>query len=292
MSSSSFSLYTVASDWSKVETLRKMAAFNNVVVKVYFLSEFKGFTDKISSMKTVLKNLPDDAIVCFVDAYDVLLYAGEEEILRKFHRYDTDILFGAEVNCYPVQNREAYQKLAGSMGPTTTNYRYLNSGGYLGRVKALREMISWRSEEEIESISKLGGDQNYFTQYYLEHAREFTVDGNGRIRWKIRLDMHQSIFQNMCKVDIPEFSMVNGRLYNTVLSELPCFVHLNGYKDFHDCLLNTETNVKEPIMDIFSKKAKESRDQQALQPLRYRQPFWLMIDGVTQDNIPQLPSSS
>ena len=286
---SSFSLYTVASDWSKVDKLRKTAALKDVVVKVYFLQEWKGFTDKVTSMKKLLKHLMDDAIVCFVDAYDVLVYGGEEEILRKFYRYDCDILFGAEVNCYPEENRAAYSKLSGIHGQVTTNYQYLNSGCYIGRVKALRDMLSWKSEEEIETISDLGGDQNYFTQYFLAHARERIVQDNGQFLWKIRLDTHQSLFQNMCKVNIPDFAMVDGRLYNTVLAELPCIVHLNGYKDFHDCLLNTDTNNKEPVMDIFTNKSKESREDHSFFVLPYRHPFWITIDGITQENIPQLP---
>lgn len=286
---SSFSLYTVASDWSKVDKLRKTAALKDVIVKVYFLQEWKGFTDKITAMKKLLQHLMEDAIVCFVDAYDVLVYGGEEEILRKFDRYDCDILFGAEVNCYPEENRSAYSKISGIQGQATTNYQYLNSGCYIGRVKALRDMLSWKTEQEIETISDLGGDQNYFTQFYLAHARDRTVQDGGRLLWKIRLDTHQSLFQNMCKVNIPEFAMVDGRLYNTVLAELPCIVHLNGYKDFHDCLLNTETNTQEPVMDIFTNTARVSREARSFFNLPYRHPFWITIDGITQENIPQLP---
>lgn len=79
-------------------------------------------------------------LVLFVDGYDVLLQQSESELLRKWHALslrDTDVLFGAEINCWPsgaVCEQYADEENHG-------RYRFLNSGTYMGRASAILRLL-------------------------------------------------------------------------------------------------------------------------------------------------------
>lgn len=262
-----FHLFTVASDLEKMSRLTKTCEQNGVKLTTVQKIPWTGYVDKIRAMKEAIQDLPDEDIVCFVDAYDVLCFAGEKEILEKFHSYGCRILLSAELNCYPGENKEVYdyvyQELQenrrfSSTSDTpylkrlnysipgcddsnfymaqvnqvpTTNYRYVNSGGYVGFKKEVLEMLNWKPIEEIEDICVLGGDQNYFTQYFLENV--LGSDG------QLKLDDRQLIFQSMYKIRFPEFSMACARLFNHTLGTFPCFAHFNGLNYFDYFLYST-----------------------------------------------------
>jgi hypothetical protein len=218
------------------------------------ISQWKGYTDKILMMKQVLEFIPDDDLVGFVDAYDVLCFADSLEIITKFFDYKCDILVSSELNCYPRENEVQYQNLP-AFNSISTQYRYVNSGGYIGYCYALKRMFGWKSPEEIEEICRLGGDQNYFTQYYLTHANHIGT----RQHAHIRIDDKQKIWQSLYKVNLRTFVFLEGRLYNHVLQSYPCFAHFNGFFQYNHCMMNRYSNEPEPAMEVFIRKIHESR---------------------------------
>lgn len=244
-----FHVFTIASDASKVARLLKTATWSGLHIEVIQLPRWRGFTDKIYAMKEVLEFIPEEDVVCFIDAYDVLCFTHANEILEKFRSYQCNLVLSSELNCFPVENQERYQPLLG-IGTSKSKYQYVNSGGYIGYCGAIKRMFQWKTDDEIEEICRLGGDQQYVTQYYLEFAQDESV--------RIGLDTHQCIFQSMYKVSCRSFAWFDGRLYNHVLRTYPCFAHFNGFHDYQDELVHCMTGRRENAMDVFVRKMQTS----------------------------------
>ena len=232
-------LFTYCTNKEKVELLEKTTKLKNISLTILYepQSEYKGYVSKILKIKESISSIPTNDIICFVDAYDVLSFVDNEtEIIDKFKEYNCDILIGAELNSYPYGYDDKYPPIEDN----PTNFKFVNSGGYIGYQFALVQLYHWKTESEIIEICNDGGDQTYFIQYYLAHC----FSGNCKI------DYLQKIFQNMFLVSWYDFVIKNGRLYNSVLDQYPCFIHFNG--------LSWETDRNENIMNVFVDKLENS----------------------------------
>lgn len=287
-----FHLFTVASDDTKLQLLRQTAEWCSVEVHALKIANWTGFIDKIVAMKDVVESLPDDDIACFIDAYDVLIMGNSIEILQKFKDSGRNILMSSELNCYPPENQPHYDFIEYSMfelendrniwgtdqsKAITTNYKYMNSGGYIGNVRALKRMFSWKTVDEMRQICESGGDQNFFTQYYLEFALDDALN--------IGLDFKQEIFQSLYKVNLREFAFFYGRPYNHILRTYPCFVHFNGYRDYGGCLRHTTTDERQDAMTVFIHKMLDSVEN-GNSGMDWQLPDFY-YRGVKQECIPQ-----
>ena len=304
-----FHLYTVASDESKMTKLYQSAKIADITVNRIEVLHWTGFIDKILLMKQIVDDMDMDDIVCFVDAYDVLVFSDAEEIVRKFRASGKSILLSSELNCYPPENRDRYDLIeyftfeadeaAGTWGTDktrcfTTNYKYLNSGGYVGYAGAIKRMFQWKTVDEIREMCLHGGDQNFFTQYYLEYALSpYTKKdpthhvGSDRFSMEtnIGLDSKQEIFQSMYRVNLGDFAFFRGRLYNHVLRTYPCFAHFNGYRDYNGMIINWDNGDEEDAMEVFVYKMKRSRENGNAE-MEYRVPNFYYL-GVKQECIAQ-----
>ena len=248
-------VFTIASNLEKTVLLRTTAEWSKMHIEIIPWNHWNGFTDKIYAMKQILEFIPDEDLVCFIDAYDVLCMSDEQEILDKFVSYNCEIVLSSEVNCYPGENQSAYDQI-----PNITEYKYVNSGGYIGYAYALRKMFAWKTDQEIESICTLGGDQHFFTQYYLHHYDTMSSHVSSKMMkgGLVCLDEFQRIFQNLYKVPLHSFVFLEGRLYNHALKTYPCFVHFNGFHDYHCEIIHNETGEHVPAMQQFVDNMKKS----------------------------------
>jgi hypothetical protein len=204
-------IYTYATDMQKTLSLSKSVEIFGNHVNCINENTWNGYDDKIFNLLKNIENVPDNDIVCFVDGYDVFINSKNDEIIDKFLKYECDLLFGTELNCYP-ENESLKKKI--DQIPCLTKYRYINSGGYMGYASSIRKLLSWKSPEEIKKICEMGTDQLYFAEYFLENS--------------VERDYRQKIFQNMYRVSWREISVINNRFYNKKLDEYPCFVHFSG----------------------------------------------------------------
>lgn len=228
-------IFTFATDKTKLSYLSKSSELFDIKINCILADKWNGYTDKINYMSETLKMLSDSDLVCFIDAYDVLVNNTGASIIQKFNEYKCDILIGAELNCYPDKYRQDMDKISDA----TTMYKYANSGGYIGYKHAIQKLLSW-DLKNITEICKSGGDQTYFMEYYLKNHSD-----------KIKLDSKCEIFQNMHWVSWKDIEFKNGMIHNKILDKYPCFIHFNG-GSFQD-------KNKKDIMPIFIEKMKMSK---------------------------------
>jgi hypothetical protein len=229
-------------------------------------------------MKNAIINLPDDDIVCFIDAYDVLAFANTQEILEKFKGMNCNIALSGELNCYPTKNINKYNDIyKGEKLPS--NFKYVNSGGYIGYKKSIIDLYDWKSLEEIHEICKVGGDQTYFTEYFLEFANNPVVN--------IKIDVQQRIFQSMNKIEFGDFEFINGRIHNKILDQYPCFIHFNEFGFYKMQILNLDNYQREPVLIFFLNKIKMSYNTH-IEKINCALPFIMLIDGIPQYSLPQI----
>ena len=110
---------------------------------IYLRDEIKGW-----------KNL-QDTIIMFTDSYDVMFNGTPMEIIKRFREMNTPLLFSAEKTCWPDEDiSDAYPIVE-------SDYRFLNSGGFIGYGDHIIKMIN--TEIDVEE-----DDQRFYSRYFLE----------------------------------------------------------------------------------------------------------------------------
>ena len=207
------SVFTVATDESKMKVLSKSAEAHGVTV--YNLGKGSDWYDpmeghagmpKLKMVREALLGLPEDDVVLFMDGYDTFFIKTPQEILSRFLDFNVDILFGAENNFWPPS-----QELQGQFDSKFSReyYKYLNSGQYIGRAGALRNFFSragWLYDKEVEGLD----DQEYCQTEFL------------RTTLNVALDHEAYIFQN----DDPAVTKSGVELIGPICA--PCTYHGNG----------------------------------------------------------------
>lgn len=212
-------------------------------ITILDIPNWKCAADKIYAVTEYIQHLPEDDIVCFIDAYDSILYANPEEIKDRFLAYDTSILFSAETSVYPRTYETMYNDLHKETNPTGTSpYRFLHSGGYIGYVHSLRAMFAWRDPTEIWAICSWGGDQNFYTEYYLTYARYAAI---------VKLDSENQVFHAAFRANTTGAEInADGRF---VLDEIttPCLVHYHGFSMADmESIANAAPEITTPLCDV------------------------------------------
>ena len=231
-------IFTFGTDINKLSYLKQTENIFNNNINYIIVDKWNGYIDKLLYMKNAIKNIPKEDIICFIDGYDVLSNSNNDSILNKFFSYDCDLLIGSELNCFPENYKTQMETLNTN---NINNYKYINSGGYIGYNKNITDMLNWKTYFEIDKICKNGGDQSYVIEYYL----------NNLLNNNIKLDIYCKIFQNMHWVSWNDIIFINGFVYNLVMKEYPCFIHFNGG--------TFQTNKNENIMPIFIEKIVNSK---------------------------------
>ena len=91
---------------------------------------------KLHLMREYLSQIDGEQIILFVDGYDTAAQLGPDVLLQRFAQIDADVVFGAELACWPSQ--ELCNKYTEYL-TTTSTFRFLNSGTYMGSTYLLAE---------------------------------------------------------------------------------------------------------------------------------------------------------
>lgn len=162
------------------------------------------FGIKLKKVYEFLQNpeLSNDAIILFTDAYDVAYFGTQSNILSTYTSFAKPIVFGGEKHCNPDPHKKR------DYPDTTSEFPYLNSGLFIGKVWALRQCMQGYAYNDAHD------DQRYWTSKFLQHPDLITIDYGARM------------FLNTVDIDMKMFQVDNHRV--RYRNYYPAFVHVNG----------------------------------------------------------------
>lgn len=185
---------------------------------------WRGLGSKIGLFAEYLEDKHDNDLVLFVDAYDVLLLEPATKIVRTFMAFGRPdvIFFGAETNCAP----DRALRLLYPQGEHETPFRYLNSGSYLGSVRAVKAMLRDVATDIAQSHVAFGcdpfrfDDQRWFARFALANPE------------RVELDTRAAFFHTLHGLTPGDLRLVAdqpGTLQSVVVPEArPALIHGNG----------------------------------------------------------------
>lgn len=205
---------TVATDESKMSYLQNSAnKFGIELVNIGKGVEWEGGTmqgpgggHKLTLVREYVSKLPVNDIVLFVDGYDVFINDELETIVERFKGFSCDVLFAAEKTCWPNNGLASFFK-------SETEYKYLNSGcyiGYAGTILALTSDYIRNSEDDQLFLQKK------FIEYSFNHKD------------RLKLDTENYVFQCLASASMDIDVKKNKQLINIATKCCPCILHGNG----------------------------------------------------------------
>lgn len=171
-----------------------------------------GLGAKINALRRfVHSRVKDSDVVVFADAFDVIVFGGEEEIISRFEdleaRSNRSLVFNAEEVCFP-RREGVCDNATYPLAPH--RWRFLNSGLIAGRGHALKAMLRDPVPDVID-----GSDQFWYQQYFAEHQST------------VLLDTECQLFCAIWGLDQAEHGVVfhDGRIHIPETGTMPSLVH-------------------------------------------------------------------
>jgi hypothetical protein len=149
---------------------------------------------KIKLLFDYLKTVEAEQLLLITDAFDVLINASEDDILKAFSTFEKDIIFGAEANFY-FRNHRIKKYYQAKYPESATIYKYLNSGTFMGKAVHIQMLLKdIISKNEID-ISKDDFIHSFISDQYLysKHFVEYTQSPNQQ--YAIGLDQFHFLFE-------------------------------------------------------------------------------------------------
>lgn len=203
-----------------------------LVVLVCEEENYKGHWVKDNLLRNYLMQVDDSEIILFTDGYDSVLLSGEDELLDKFYSAKTDLLFSAETICFPVKS------LSSLYPDTGSSFRYLNSGGFIGKASLIKEMLD--KQVVIEEQEFIWSNQYAWTLRYLQNTGKMKIDSKCELFYTFYVNVSASLLPDQ-KDNDPEvysklfnewfqknFDLRNGRIFSKITNTWPCNAHFNG----------------------------------------------------------------
>ncbi|WP_306029431.1 glycosyltransferase domain-containing protein [Stappia sp. MMSF_3263] len=189
-----------------------LARFGIVPDIVWTGSPYPGHLAAMQVLRAHLSGLPGDEIVVYTDGYDVALIRDPAELVARYRAFASPIVISTEPGfTWKLPGRFAasrrYPKGTGRSGM----YRYLNSGGYIGKAGALATMLAG-----LDYASGIDCDQTLLNKWFLENP--------GRVA----LDYDQEIFaSSACQSGLERklYRFDGTHLVNTRTGGRPFFFH-------------------------------------------------------------------
>jgi hypothetical protein len=142
---------------------------NNLTLDTLQASSYRSHRNKDQMLEKYLRTVDHDEVILFTDAYDTFLLAGEDEILEKFYKTGKELVFSGEIVCWPNAS------LASEYPESKSPFRFLNSGGFIGKAGYIRARIM----DNLQTPSTLKyywSNQIYWTEQYLLHQDSIGID--------------------------------------------------------------------------------------------------------------------
>jgi hypothetical protein len=210
--------------------LRLSCALNNLEL-IVLVANGEFITNRIKDelLSDYLQEIDNNEIILFTDGNDAIFMANEDEILSKFLSTKSKLIFSAEVGCWPDPSLSyLYPKTSGP-------YKYLNSGGFMGEVGLIKEMLE-DNDFDLEKFKK--SNQYVWTKRYLRHQDKIIIDSNCDIFCTFSPQSDRDLelindpeiyFSGLEKWFALNFSINRNRIFNKISNTWPCQAHFNGF---------------------------------------------------------------
>jgi lysyl hydroxylase/galactosyltransferase/glucosyltransferase/procollagen-lysine,2-oxoglutarate 5-dioxygenase len=242
------------------------------------MSRFPGGGQKVNLLIKTIENMEDDKIILVTDSYDVIMSANSKEILDKYKKFSKKLVFATESDCWPDEDKaDNFPKILNKKNI------YLNSGGFIGDVKTIKEFI--------KNIPNDADDQRWYQNMFLSESGKKYME----------LDYNCEIFQ--CLNDAEDELQIHfskSRVYNKVNDTYPCQIHGNGpitrktfLNRFESYLMKNWTDIwgynKKNLMDIDNlKKMKELTIYIQIVDTTNKPHLITQLKDIIKDNITEL----
>lgn len=200
-----FHLVTVAThSQSYFPSLQKSCERNRMALQVLgWNTPWKGFLYKYELMLEYVQNIPPHDIVMYIDAFDVVILSGQQEIVEKYKRLgDGKIVFG----CVPKRSAIAKWFHDIVFGPCD-----LNSGVFVGRAHAMKELL--QKAMRVAQAIHCSDDQIVMTFLYESAPHHH----------HIILDLESQLAFNCLSKNPTQFQFQNDRV--VLDKSQPCVLH-------------------------------------------------------------------
>lgn len=172
---------------------------------------WKGYNWRIELGLEYVNSLPENELVCFLDAYDVIICASAHDIVKRFlqmcDKYDAKIITGFENPMNPVTKGLARYVFG------TCNEKMLNAGTYVGSARHLARLF-----DTMRSLTKnpQDNDQTVMTRACSMYPKGIHVDDKS--------ELFLTLNSSFREVDVPIRD--NGIVLDS--GSRPCILHANG----------------------------------------------------------------
>ena len=217
---------------------------------VLYANKYTNHRVKDSLLMNYLFSQHADEIIMFVDGYDTMFLASESEIIDKYLRFNAPIVFSAEINCWP------YQELSFLYPKTNTYFKFLNSGGFIGRSGIIRDILAlnpsppinygflkkmkWFISDnlyntEINPYNKYQwSNQFYWHNIYLKNQKIIKLDHHSELFYTLSTELRKLknrsnllLYEETNRIK-EELIFVNNRIRSNITQSFPCHIHFNG----------------------------------------------------------------
>ena len=166
-----------------------------------------GGGQKVRLLRDKMRVLNGSTPILFTDGYDVIINSHANDILKIWReKFNEKIVFASEMSCWPNPD------LADDYPESTTDYRFLNSGAFIGKVIDLYELIR-------ETIHYSDDDQLYYTDRFLRKSHDVVLDTNCEIF---------QCLNGALQADHIHVDKTRGCIYNRHTDTYPKVIHANG----------------------------------------------------------------
>ncbi|MBI1178350.1 hypothetical protein GC207_13020 [bacterium] len=162
---------------------------------------WRGLAAKPRLIKRYLEDRPSgEELILFVDGVDVVFNHRPRSLVDLYVEQGFKILFSAEKNCYPRADWK--DRFSTALG----DFRFLNSGCIMGPASDLLEMLNEiKAHEILDDYRRHDGewqsfiDQEFFSEYYLNHQDIVGLDSSCRICLSLFPDTPITLERNQVK---------------------------------------------------------------------------------------------
>lgn len=213
-------------EWLKLSCKRH----NTDITVLGWNEEWKGYAWRFMLMVDYLQLIPDDELVCFIDAFDVLLLRPLSEI----EEYYNSIAKISNKKIIIAYNRVKSQtiKIMSDYVFDTCKDIAINAGTYLGRAKDVREILKQIMQHNMNETLD---DQKLLTEYCSTNPEVFYIDQDSIFFLTIENPLDDVIDENT--------KIIDNKLY--YMGTRPFFIHANGNGKLDGIIKTMNYNINE-----------------------------------------------